>query len=61
MADHFDSASKPDAVRRRRLRALDRLEELAARIARDYPPPDGMPDAEAAVRRDRDRDEPPSR
>lgn len=42
----------------RQLDALDRLQELAERIKRDYPRPPGMPDAATSVRMDRDRDEP---
>ena len=49
-------------LRERRLTALDRLQDLAERIARDYPAGPETPDAVSAVRRDRDRDEPaPSR
>jgi len=45
-------------LRERRLTALDRLEELARRIAIEHPPQPGDPDAVTAVRMDRDRDEP---
>ena len=45
-------------MRDRRMAALDRLEELAARIAREYPRGPEVPDAATAVRLDRDRDEP---
>ena len=43
-----------DAIRERRLRALDEIVEFASRMREKYP--DG-PDAATAVRMDRDRDE----
>ena len=46
-----------DEVRRRRLAAIDRLEVFAAEMAKKYPAQPGDPDAAAAVRMDRDRDE----
>ena len=44
----------------RRLAALDRLEALGKRIARDYPAPPGVPDAVTLIRQDRERDDLPA-
>lgn len=43
-----------DAIRERRLRALDEIVEVASRIREKYPQ---GPDAATAVRMDRDRDD----
>ena len=48
-----------DAIRQRRLEALDRLEAFGKEMREKHPPRPGDPDAAAAVRMDRDRDEPP--
>ncbi len=47
-----------DEIRRRRLAALDRLLAFAEEMRIKYPPQPDDPDAETAVRLDRDRDEP---
>ena len=47
-----------DEIRRRRLAALDRLLAFAEEMRIKHPPQPGDPDAETAVRLDRDRDEP---
>ena len=47
-----------DAVRERRLKALDDLVAFAAEMREKHPPGPGDPDAATAVRLDRDRDEP---
>lgn len=52
--ERLDEAA--DALRRRRLEAMDRLDALAARIAAEYPPKPGDPDAATLIRMDRDRD-----
>ena|SRR6266480_248619 len=51
----------PDANERvaRRLAALDRLDAFRKRIAREHPWPDDAPDAVAAIREDRARDDLP--
>ena len=43
-----------EELKRRRLAALERLDELAKRIAAEYPSQPGDPDAATLVRRDRD-------
>jgi prevent-host-death family protein len=47
-----------DAIRERRLKALDDLVAFAAEMREKHPSRPGDPDAAAAVRRDRDRHEP---
>lgn len=47
-----------DAIRARRLKALDDMAEFAQRMREKYPPDPAAPDAATAVRMDRDRDEP---
>ena len=43
----------------RSLAALDRLEALSQRLAREYPVPPGFPDAVTLIRQDRERDDIP--
>jgi antitoxin (DNA-binding transcriptional repressor) of toxin-antitoxin stability system len=47
-----------DAIRDRRLAALDRLDEFRARMERLHPTPPGTPDAAELIRRERSRDDP---
>lgn len=51
---------EPDEQERlaRNLGALDRLEALSARLAREHPWPADAPDAVTAIREDRSRDDP---
>ena len=51
---------EPDQQERiaRSLAALDRLDALRERLARDHPWPDDAPDAVTAIREDRARDDP---
>lgn len=47
-----------DALRRRRLAALDRLDELAERMERLHPRPLGFPGVVEILRQERSRDDP---
>ena len=59
----FEDAARlnPDAQERiaSSLAALDRLDALSQRIAREFPVPPGFPDAVTLIRQDRERDDPP--